>query len=72
MGGSGGGFRNYPAHEIRSWIDQPNSEAAVADQVSHVNAALGDLTAVYSDRDVELTRNRMDEIEAAITDSIEG
>ena len=72
MGGSGGGFRNYPAHEIRSWIDQPNSEAAAADQISHVNAALGDLTAVYGDRDDELTRSRMDEIEEAITDSIEG
>ena len=72
MGGSGGGgFRDVPKGQVRSWIDQTQDATSSVEHNASINATLGDLLAQYNDRDVELVRNRLEQIEQAIEDRLE-
>ena len=72
MSGSGGrGFSRYSPQEIRGWIEEANHDVDEARHNSEVNASLGDLLAQYNDRDVVLTRTRLDEIQVALEDALE-
>lgn len=72
MSGSGGrGFGRHTPQEIRSWIEEASNDVDEAQHNSDVNASLGDLLAQYNDRDVDLTRTRLDEIQGALEDALE-
>jgi hypothetical protein len=72
MSGSGGyGFKNYTPEDIRAWIPQVQDESAQVEHRSRVNRVLSDLLAQYNDRNVELTRTRLDEIETALEDALD-
>ena len=72
MGGSGGpSLGGYSPSELRDWIKGFQDETALVEQNAEVNAALGDLLAQYNDRDVDLTRARLDEIEKILEDKLD-
>lgn len=69
MGGSGGNI--FSPKEVRNWIEDSQDETARAEQHSEVSAVLGDLLAQYNERDVDLIRDRLDEIEEVLEDHLE-
>ena len=72
MGGSAsGGFRDVPRGQVRAWIDQTQDTTTSAEHSASINATLGDLLAQYNDRDVELVKNRLQQIEHALEDHLE-
>lgn len=72
MAGSGGsGYVGHTASEMRALLEQSENETARAEQIAEVNATLGDLLAQYNDRNVDLTRERLDEIEEVLEDHLD-
>ena len=72
MGGSGGSGHVGPSpSEMQAWLDQIEEETSEAEQNAEVNATLADLLAQYNDRDVGLTRQRLDEIEDVLEGHLE-
>ena len=72
MGGSGGGgFGGLSPRLIRSWIDQAQDEAMAVEQETSINGRLGDLLTQYNERDVGLVRERLDDIQEGIEDTLE-
>ena len=72
MGGSGAsGYLGQSPSEMRAWLEQLEDETSGAEQSAEVNATLGDLLAQYNDRDVDLTKDRLDEIEEVLEDQLE-
>lgn len=73
MGGSGGpGFPTFGRRvDIRQWLDESLDAAATAEHNSRVNGALGELLAQYNGRDVELMRDRLNEVMETLTDSLD-
>ena len=72
MGGSGSsGFTGYSREDISGWITESQSEAATVEHNSDVNGALDGLLAEYNNRDTELTRSRLEEIQSAIEDDLD-
>ena len=70
-GSSGGGFGGMSSDQIRSWIDQAQDEAMAVEQETSINRVLGDLLAQYNERDVGLVRERLNEIQEGIEDTLE-
>ena len=70
-GSGGGGFGGLPPNQIRAWIEQSQDNAASIEHDTSVNAELADLLAQYNDRDVELVRERLEEIREALEDTLE-
>ena len=72
MSGSGGaGFRGLSPRLIRAWIDQAQDDAAAVEQETSINGVLGDLLTQYNERDVGLVRERLDDIQEGLEDTLE-
>lgn len=72
MGGSGGGgFGEFSPTQIRAWIDQARDNTTTIEHETSINASLADLLVQYNDRDVELVRDRLEEIREALEDTLE-
>lgn len=73
MSGSGGrGFPvNYPPNVINSWVEETADSVARLEHDGSINGTLADLLAQYNDRDVALTRERLDEIQKTLEDALD-
>ena len=70
-GSGGGGFKGLSPREIRAWIDRAQDDATAAEQETSINGVLGDLLTQYNERDVELVRERLDDIQEGLEDTLE-
>lgn len=70
-GSGGGGFRGISPDTIRDWIDRAHVDATAVEHSTAINTKLGDLLAQYNDRDVELVRHRLEQIQDALEDTLE-
>jgi hypothetical protein len=73
MGGSGGGaFVNRTPDELRNLVRKAEEQTAGPAFETELSSTLGGLLGDYNARDVETARERLDEVKAALQDSIEG
>lgn len=74
MGGSGGGgtFVNRTPEQLRSAVRKSEDQTTVAAFEAELARTLGDLLGTYNGRDVDLVRERLDEIKDAMEGAIEG
>lgn len=73
MGGSGGGgfLRGQDPEKISGWMDRATRNTDDAEYVSTINGALQEILASYNDRDIELVRDRIQEIAESIEDELD-
>lgn len=57
--------------QIRAWIDQAQNDVLAAEQETDINGVLGDLLTQYNERDVGLVRERLDDIQEGLEDTLE-
>jgi hypothetical protein len=73
MGGGGGGsFSGRTPEEMHRAVRKAEGDATAAAFEAEVSRVLGDLLAEYNGRDPNLTRERLDDIKAALQDEIDG
>jgi hypothetical protein len=73
MGGSGGGtFSNKTPEELRSWVREAEGKAVSAAFAGELASTLGDLLAEINNRDGALVNQRLAEVKAALSESLEG
>ena len=73
MGGGGGGaFVNRSPDELRNLVRKAEDKTAVAAFETELASTLGSLLGGYNARDAEHARQRLDEVKAALQDSITG
>jgi hypothetical protein len=74
MGGSGGGgpFVDRTPNQLRNLIRKAEDKTAAVAFESELASTLGSLLGGYNARDAEHARQRLDEVKAALQDSIEG
>lgn len=74
MGGGGGGgtFVHRSPQDLARLVKESEDKTSVAAFEARLASMLGDLLGDYNARDHQLVRQRLDEIEAAISDSVEG
>ena len=70
-GSAGHPFRRHSPEEVREWIAEIRTETETVEYESQVNGVLSQLLIQYNDRDVNLMRRRLDEIEGTIEDTLD-
>ena len=72
MAGTGGSiFRRYSPDDLRNIIESTQESTDQIQRDATVNRLLTDLLAQYNQRDVELTRSRLEEIKTTLRDVLE-
>jgi len=74
MGGSGGGgtFSSRSPEELRDLVRKAENSTTVAAFSAELSQTLGELLGAFNGRDVELVRERLEEIKSALEGEIEG
>ena len=70
-GSGGGGFSGVSPSQIRAWIDQEKDETINVEHEALVNEQLSQLLTIYNERDTEHVRDRLDEIQDALEETLE-
>ena len=70
-GSGGGGFKGLSPCQIRAWIDRAQDDATTVERETSINGVLGDLLTQYNERDVGLVRERLDDIQEGLEDTLE-
>ena len=71
MSGTGGGFRGIAPRQIRAWIEEAEHNVVNIENDTAINTRLADLLAQYNDRDVDLVRSRLEDMQDALKDALE-
>lgn len=74
MGGSGGGstFRSRSPDNLRDTVRKAENESTIKQFEVELAGTLGELLGSYNSRDVQIVRDRLESLRAALQDEIEG